>query len=265
MSPYAAVLLVALGGLLLVLCLKAFAAVRPISLSPTHLVLCAVFGVAAMGLFWGPWIDGLEYEDAFIHKAFARGLAASNFSQTEGFFVEVCMVGSFHDCYSRATFGTQLIGLGVIDAVVVWLFGPHEWTTNYASAGATLLSLLLVDQLAIRGGASVHGRFCALLCAILCPGFFVIGASSFAEPVFVFFILLQIFAYYKIDDLRALRMDLGWICIFLFASILLVCTKKEALTVILVEIVWSLAGVIRSRQMTVRSFLVLLRADPRSC
>lgn len=203
-----------------------------------------LLSLAALAI--GPVVDGLEYEDAYIHKAAAQYQSFHSSDGTDTFYTRACVAGSISDCVLEATFGTHLIGFSTLIAQVAKLIPERIKThhlSNYLSALFAALTLQLLWSCLVKSNVPIVGRLVGVAFLLTSPAYYVVSVSSFSEPIFVFFLLATYYFYFTREqgnNNKILRLIL-----YGTAMTLCVLVKKEGLLIAFVFMAISIFYLLR--------------------
>lgn len=196
-----------------------------------HLVRTAMLAALVVSYFTAPLVFGLEYEDAYVHQAAARYLAARPSPAADGFFETLCAVGSLRQCAIEVTYGTQLVGFAAILYPLASAFPEFPALASTASFVLTALMLQLFWS-ALRLDTGFAARLLGLGMLASAPAFYLICGTGFAEPAYALF--LATFALYAVRTLSRRLTALSpaeWV-VMACAAFLAVLVKKEALLIL---------------------------------
>ena len=193
-----------------------------------------------------PIVDGLEYEDAYIHKAAAQYQSFHPSDGTDDFYTKACVVGSVSDCVLEATFGTHLIGFSTLIAQVAKLIPERIETqhlSNYLSALFAALTLQLLWSCLVKSNVPIVGRLVCVAFLLTSPAYYVVSASSFAEPIFSFF-LLSTYCFYFTRE-QGNNGSILRLILYGTAMTLCILAKKEGLLIAFVFMAISIFDLLR--------------------
>jgi len=199
--------------------------------TPTFVLpLALVAIVAGVPALRGAPADGLEYEDAYIHKSAARYQLFDALEPTAGFFVKACIVGSIASCLISGSFGTHPIAYSALISGVARVFGYSPFLGNVVS---------VVCWIATAGcfwcilGTYVRSAFSRLLGMVLllgAPTMYVIGGTAFAEPLFGLLLMLCIWQFLSRPQTeQPIRTCICRVGLWAISLLLLELSKKEGL------------------------------------
>jgi hypothetical protein len=202
--------------------------------------------------FWvGPQVDGLEYEDAYIHKAAAIWRSFNWDSARNGFYSTVCFAGSVADCLIDGSFGTQLIGFSILIAMGRVLVGDSQIIANVLSAVASLLTIQVVWSMLVRNVSTAFGRLFGVALIATSASFHLIASSGFAEPLFTLFLVVTFYCCQRIreDDAPA---PAFWL-LLATSGALMILAKKEGALLLIILVMLEVIGTFRAGRSN-RSF-----------
>lgn len=188
--------------------------------------------LCAGAFFIGPMIDGLEYEDAYVHKAAATWRALHWSDAINGFYTPVCMAGSAINCVDIASFGTQMIGFSTLIALVGLVVGNLPWLGNALSAVASVMTVQLTWSLLKRYAPDTVSRFIGIALLLTGTSFFLVSGSAFAEALFATFLLVHLLCYLRISDASLRPADPVLLLTSFVTGALMVLVKKEGVVLI---------------------------------
>jgi hypothetical protein len=199
------------------------------------LVRLALLAVCIVAYFVGPRVYGLEYEDAFVHEAASLWRSSHWLAADDGFFVTVCLAGSAAECVTQGSFGTQLIGLSTLAALLHSLVGSSTGFAAIVSAIAGALSLQIVWSMLVRHVASNLARAIAVVLMTSATSFYIISGSGFAEPLFTLFLLIHLHCHLTISESAPnRRMGVALWALLFAAGALMILAKKEGALLLIV-------------------------------
>lgn len=196
-------------------------------------------GFCALAFLVGPTVDGLEYEDAYVHTASAAWRTFHWLDSTNGYYSTVCFAGAVSDCFVEGSFGTQPIGFSILIAMVRTVAGNWPVLTNLLSATATLLTVQLVWTMLGLYVRHQPARLIGVGLLLTAPSYLLVSGSGFAEPLFSFLFTLCLYLHLRFQD-RGLSLP-GW-ALFAASGALMILAKKEGallLLMIAVSAVWA--------------------------
>lgn len=243
MAPFIAIgLFAALAG-----CGVALLCNYRIDVSADALLPRIILALLCVGAFFmGPIIDGLEYEDAYVHKAAATWRALHWSDSVNGFYTPVCMAGSAVDCVDIASFGTQMIGFSTLIALVGLIVGNLPWLANALSAIAGAMTIQITWSLLKGYSPDTVGRFVGIALLLTATAFFLISGSAFAEALFATFFLLYLLCYLRISDASPYPATPALLVTFFVTGALMVLVKKEGIVLVGVLLVFAIVeGIFR--------------------
>lgn len=181
----------------------------------------------------GPTVNGLEYEDAYVHTASAAWRTFHWLDSTNGYYSTVCFAGSVSDCFVEGSFGTHLIGFSILIAIVRTLAGAWPLATNVLSAIAMLLTVQLVWTMLAKHVRHRAVRLIGIALLLTAPSYLLISGTGFAEPLFSLFLVLYLYLYLRLEDSGRLSIP-GWILFAASGALMLLAKKEGALLLLLV-------------------------------
>jgi len=188
--------------------------------------------VMALSFVLGPVVDGLEYEDAYIHQAAAKYQAADFGGRTDGFYTKVCMAGAAHDCILEVTYGTHLVGFSVLLALLHTVAPNASSVANAVSAVAATLTLQIVWVVLRRHAGGTAGPVVGTALLLTAPAFHVIGGSGFAEPLFALHFVCFVTLCVRIVAEHTRRLSISEWVLLSSNAFLLVSIKKEGVLLV---------------------------------
>jgi len=195
--------------------------------------------VASVPLVLGAPVDGLEYEDAYIHKSAARYQLFHGEEPSAGFFVRTCVVGSISKCSMSASFGTHTIGFSALISGISQLTGHGSRLANLLSGLCWIFTVhCLWSVFGVLSHRSV-ARVIGLGLLLSSPAVYVIGGTSFAEPLFGSLLMLCVWQMFSRPGKGEGKWRFGVsLALWLVSLLLLVLAKKEGLLFIGVMSIW---------------------------
>ena len=191
-----------------------------------------------MAWFVGPTIDGLEYEDAYVHLAAAKFQIAHLDAPSDGFYVLACVIGSTNDCVLTATYGTQLIGFSTLLTLLLKVGMPWPGLASIVSYIATTF-MLQVTWTLLRRCAGLFPSCIGMCLLVTAPSLHVIAGTGFAEPLYTFllmsWLLVGLAAQKSPTQVGRLPM-----LMLLVGGLLMVVVKKEGILLVALMLLWSL-------------------------
>ena len=187
--------------------------------------------------FIGPTIDGLEYEDAYVHLAAAKFQLASAQSDPSSFYLEVCSAGTAANCVVSSTYGTHLIGFSTLLAWLLYAGLSAENLSNAVSHVAALLTVQVVWSL-LRGYSDILCSILAISLLLTASEFYVLSGSSFAEPLYTFLFVCWIGAAWPLLSAESKLRSLN-LLVVAFGGLSMIAVKKEGVLVVGLTLVWA--------------------------
>lgn len=203
-----------------------------------------------IAIFVGPFFDGLEYEDAYIHKAAALFQIFHIQTGTDGFWVKTCIAGSISNCIAETSFQTHLIGFSAIMTLSSYIVGWHAHLSNVLSAIFGFLTLMIFWALLKREVSRFESRILGMFLVLTCPTFYIISGSSFAEPAFCFFLTVSTLAFLNLwDNLKGNVSVAIELILYSLSLSLLVLTKEEGILFVGILGIVSFLGWLRDKNL----------------
>lgn len=197
--------------------------------------------VAGASLILGAPVDGLEYEDAYIHKSSARYQLFHAKEPTDRFYVMTCILGSMSDCQISASFGTHLVGPSALISGMSRLVGWSARLGNVLSGLCWIVMVHCTWSLLKARVAHPMARALGIGLLLSSPAMYVIGGSALAEPLFGVLMMLCVWQVLnrpdEADGLWMLRVGWG---LWFVSLVLLALSKKEGLLFIGLVSAWDL-------------------------
>jgi hypothetical protein len=191
-------------------------------------------------------MDGLEYEDSYIHKSAARYQLAHGEDPSEGFFIRTCVAGSISRCRVAASFGTHVVGFSALISGIARLIGYSARLGNVLSGVCWLVTVHCLWSLLKAHVAHPFARIVGLGVFLCAPAMYVISASGFAEPLFGALMMFCVWQFMNPTDIEKERgMVAARLAMWSVSLMLLALSKKEGLLFIGLVAVW---GVIQAWQ-----------------